>query len=70
MFLGCMLLAAVSYLQCMIHVMLFPMLNVLYFYKYINTIRGMFAVSSMAVFCSSLVSCFLGMLLRCFLNDF
>ena len=30
----------------------------------------MFVVSNMAVFCSSLISCFPGMLLRYFLNDF
>jgi len=43
-------------------------LNLLYFY--ISTFRSMCAVPSMAVFCSSLTSCFLGMLLTYFLNDF
>jgi hypothetical protein len=40
------------------------MLNVLYIY--ISTFRSMCAVPNMAVFCSSLISCFLGMLLRYF----
>ena len=44
------------------------MLNLLYFY--INTFRSMCAVPSMAVFCSFLISYFLGMLLRYFLGDF
>jgi hypothetical protein len=48
--------------------MLFTMLNVLCFY--ISTSRSVCAVPNMAVFCSSLVSCFPGTLLRCFLNDF
>jgi hypothetical protein len=42
--------------------MLFPMLNVLYFY--FGTFRSMCAVSIMAVFCSSLILCFPGMLRR------
>jgi len=37
---------------------------------YISTFRSMCAVSNMAVFCSSLTSCFPGMLLTYFLNDF
>jgi hypothetical protein len=48
--------------------MLFPMLNVLYFY--ISTFQIMSAVPSVAVFCSSLISWFPGMLLGYFLNDF
>ena len=40
----------------MAHVMLFPMLNVLYLY--ISTSRSMCAVPSVAVLCSSLMSCF------------
>ena len=48
--------------------MLLPMLNVLYFY--ISTPHSMCAVPNMAVVCSSLISCFGGMLLRYFLNDF
>jgi hypothetical protein len=43
--------------------MLFPMLNVLYFY--ISTC----AVPNMAVLCSSLISCFPCMLFSYFLND-
>jgi len=43
-------------------------LNLLYFY--ISTFRIMCAVFNMAVFCSSLTSCFPGMLLTYFLNDF
>ena len=50
------------------HIMLFTMLNLLYFY--ISTFRSMCAVPNMAVFCNSLISCFPGMLLRYFLNDF
>ena len=59
--------AAVRYLQFVLHVMLFPMLNVLYFDM--TTFRSMCAVRSMAVFCSYLISCFPGVFLRCFLND-
>jgi hypothetical protein len=44
------------------------MLNVLYFY--ISTFRSMCAVPSTAVLCSSMMSCFRGMLPRYFLNDF
>jgi len=40
------------------------MLTVLYFY--ISTFRSMCAVPNMAVFCSSLISCFPGMLLSCY----
>jgi hypothetical protein len=46
--------AASLYLRFMTHVV-FPMLNVLYFY--ISSFRYMCAVSNMAVCCSSLVSC-------------
>jgi hypothetical protein len=52
----------------MAHVMLFPMLNLLYFY--ISTFRSVYALPSVDVFCSSLISCFPGMLLRYFLNYF
>ena len=52
----------------MVHVTLFAMLNLLYFY--ISTFRSVCAVPSMAVFCSSLISWFPGMLLRYFLNYF
>jgi len=44
------------------------MFNVLYFY--ISTFRSMCAVHNMAVFRSSMISCFPGALLGCFLNDF
>jgi len=46
----------------------FPMLHVLYFYS--STFCSKCAVSNMAVFCSSLILCFPGMLLGYFLNDF
>ena len=52
----------------MAHVMLFPMFNALYIY--ISTSRSTCAVSSKAVCCSSLMSCFTCMVLRCVLNDF
>ena len=52
----------------MVHITIFPVLNVLYFY--ISTLRSTCAVPNMAVFCSYLISCFPGTLLRCFLNDF
>ena len=47
---------------------LVSVLNLLYFY--ISTFRSMCTVPNMAVFCSSLTSCFPGMLLTYFLNDF
>jgi len=43
-------------------------LNLLYFY--ISTFRSICAVPNMAVFCSSLTSCFPGTLLTYFLTDF
>jgi hypothetical protein len=46
--------AAILWLQCTLHIMLFPMLNVLYLY--ISTLLSMCAVSNMAVFCSYLMS--------------
>jgi hypothetical protein len=54
----------------MVHVLLFHMLNIPYFY--ISTFRStsMCAVPSMAVFSSSLILCFLGMSLRYFVYDF
>ena len=60
--------AAIQYLQLMVHVMLFPMTKVEYLH--ISTLRSMPAVPSMDVFCSSLVSRFLATLLRYFVNDF
>jgi hypothetical protein len=47
--------------------MLFPMINVLYFY--ISTLQSMYAVPNMAVYCSSLMLWFPGMLFRYFLNN-
>ena len=44
------------------------MLNLLYFY--ISSFQSVCAVPNMAVFCSSLTSCFPGMFLAYFLNDF
>jgi hypothetical protein len=60
--------AALPYLQFMIHVTLFPMLNVLYFYS--SNFRSMFAVPYVALLCGSLISCFPNMLPRYFLNYF
>ena len=61
--------AAVRYLQFVLNVMLFrPVKYVLYFY--ISTFRCMCAVTNMAVFCSSLISCFPGMVFRYCLSDF
>ena len=60
--------AAILYLLFMVHITLFIMLNLLHFY--ISTFHSVCAVPNMAVFCSSLISCFPGMLLRYFLNDF
>ena len=54
--------AASLYLQFMIHVILFPISNVLYFY--ISTLRSMCAVPNMAVSCTSLISCCPGMFSR------
>ena len=39
-------------------------------YLYISTSRSMCAVPNMAVFCTSLISSFPGMLLRYFLSDY
>jgi hypothetical protein len=52
----------------MVHVILFPVLNVSY--VYISTFGSMCAVRKMVVFCSSLILCFPVMLLGYFLNDF
>ena len=60
--------AAILLLLFMVLISLVPVLNLLYFY--ISTFRSMCAVPNMAVFCSSLTSCFPGMLLTYFLNDF
>jgi len=60
--------AAILLLLFMVLISLVPVLNLLYFY--IGTFRSMCAVPNMAVFWSSLTSCFPGMLLTYFLNDF
>jgi len=60
--------AAILLLLFMVLISLVSMLNLLYFY--ISTFRSMCAVPNMAVFCSSLTSCFPDMLLTYFLNDF
>ena len=61
-------IAAILLLLFMVLMSLVSVLNLLYFY--ISTFRSMCAVPNMAVFCSSLTSCFPGMLLIYFLNDF
>jgi len=48
--------------------MLFRKINILY--PYISTSRSMCAVPNMAIFCSSLISCFPGMLLKYCVSDF
>ena len=60
--------AAILLLLFMVLISLVSVLNLLYFY--ISTFRSMCALPNMAVSWSSLTSCFLGMLLTCFLNDF
>ena len=60
--------AAILLLLFMVLISLVPLLNLLYFY--ISTFRSMCAVPNMAVFCSSFTSCFPGMLLTYFLNNF
>jgi len=60
--------AAILLLLFMVLISLVSVLNLLYFY--ISTFRSMCAVPNMAVFCSSFTSCFPGILLTCFLNDF
>ena len=59
--------ADILLLLFMVLVSLVPVLNLLYFY--ISTFRSMCAMSNMAVFCSSFTSCFPGMFLTYFLND-
>ena len=60
--------AAVLLLLFMVLISLGPVLNLLYFY--VSTFGSICAVPNMAVFWSSLTSCFPGMLLTYFLNDF
>jgi hypothetical protein len=67
MSLGNTVFAAILLLLFMVLIWLVSVLNPLYFY--ISTFRSKCAVPKMAVFCSSLTSCFSGMLLKYFLND-
>ena len=60
--------AAILLLLFMVLISLVPVLNLSHFY--ISTFRIMCAVLNTAVFCSSLTSCFPGMLVMYFLNDF
>ena len=60
--------ATILLLTFMVLISLVSVLNLLYFY--ISTFRSMCAVPNMVVFCSSLTSCFPGMLLTYFLSDF
>ena len=60
--------AAILLLLFMVLISLVSVLNLLYFY--VSTFRSVCAVPNVAVFCSSLTSCFPGMLLTYFLNDF
>jgi len=60
--------AAILLLLFMVLISLVSVLNLLYFF--ISTFRSMCAVSNMTVFCSSLTSCFPGMLLTYYLNDY
>ena len=72
--------AAVLYLQFVLHVMSFRLwnmfctfifaLSVVCVRCYISTLRGTCAVYNMAVFCGSWILCFPGMLLGYCLNDF
>jgi len=59
--------AAVLYLQFMVHIILLPILNVLYFYS--STSRSMCTGLNTAVFCSSFTSCYPSWQLRSFMND-
>ena len=59
--------AAILPLLFMVPLFLVPELALLFFY--FSTFRSMCAVPNMAVFCSSLTSCFPGMSLTYFLND-
>jgi len=62
------IIAAVLQLLFVVRVMLYPLINVLYFD--VSTFRSICAVFSMAVFCSSLISCLSNMLPRYMLSDF
>ena len=60
--------AAILLLLFMVLISLVSVLDLLYFY--ISTSRSMCAVPNIALFCSSLTSCFPGMLITYFLNNF
>ena len=60
--------AAILFLLFILLILLVLVLNILYFY--FSTFRSMCAMSNTTVVCSSLTSCFPGMLLTYFLNDF
>jgi hypothetical protein len=60
--------AAILYVQFVLHIMLFSMLNVLYYN--ISTFHSKCVVPKMAVFCISLISCFPVVLLGYCLRDF
>ena len=60
--------AAILLLLFMVLISSVSVFNLLYFYS--STFRSMCAVPNMTVFCSSLTSCFPGMLLTYFPNDF
>ena len=60
--------SAALYLQFVLHVTSFHMSNVMYFD--ISTLGSMCAVTNMAVFLSSLIPCFPGMVPRYCLKDF
>ena len=60
--------AAILLLLFTVLISLVSVLNLLYFY--ISTVRSVCAVPNVAVFWSALTSCFPGMLLMYFLNDF
>ena len=60
--------AAILLLLFMVLISLVSVFNLLFFY--ISTFQSVCAVPNMAVFCSSLTSCFPGMLVTYFLNDF
>jgi len=59
--------AAILLLLFMVLISLVSVLNLLYFY--ISTFRSVCAVPNMAVYCSSVTSCFPDTLLTYFLND-
>jgi hypothetical protein len=61
--------AVILYLQFVLHVMFISHVKCVSYF-YVSTPRSMCAVPNMACFCSSLISCFPGVLLRYCSNDF